>query len=105
MHGNNRKEQKKMESAINMKELTKKVVILNNFSSPYVSQAIVVLKDYNPKLESKAIADAEQIVGRYIERIQKNGQPKAARKKGRYLKIIIGLVLAVTMCIAIKYLS
>ena len=37
-----------------MKELTKKVVILNNFSSPYVSQAIIILKDYNPKLESRA---------------------------------------------------
>ena len=36
-----------------MKELTKKVVILNNFSSPYVSQAIIILKDYNPKIESK----------------------------------------------------
>ena len=45
-----------------MKELTKKVVILNNFSSPYVSQAIIILKDYNPKLESRAIADAETIV-------------------------------------------
>ena len=53
-----------------MKELTKKVVILNNFSSPYVSQAIIILKDYNPKLESRAIADAETIVSRYIERIQ-----------------------------------
>ena len=41
-----------------MKELTKKVVILNNFSSPYVSQAIIILKDYNPKLESRAaVAD------------------------------------------------
>ena len=65
-----------------MKELTKKVVILNNFSSPYVSQAIIILKDYNPKLESRAIADAETIVSRYIERIQKNGQPtKAVRSK------------------------
>ena len=44
-----------------MKELTKKVVILNNFSSPYVSQAIIILKDYNPKLESRAIADAIKI--------------------------------------------
>lgn len=73
-----------------MKELTKKVVILNNFSSPYVSQAIIILKDYNPKLESRAIADAETIVSRYIERIQKNGQPtKAVRSKSKILKILI----------------
>lgn len=64
-----------------MKELIKKVVILNNFSSPYVSQAIIILKDYNPKLESRAIADAETIVSRYIERIQKtdNQQRLSAR--------------------------
>ena len=77
-----------------MKELTKKVVILNNFSSPYVSQAIIILKDYNPKLESRAIADAETIVSRYIERIQKNGQPtKAVRSKSKILKILICLIL------------
>lgn len=87
-----------------MKELTKKVIILNNFSSPYVSQAIVVLKDYNPKLESKAVADAEAIVGRYIERIQRNGQPaRTARKKGRFIKIIVGLALSIILCAIIKY--
>ena len=58
-----------------MKELIKKVVILNNFSSPYVSQAIIILKDYNPKLESRAIADAETIVSRYIERTTNKGCP------------------------------
>ena len=88
-----------------MKELTKKVVILNNFSSPYVSQAIIVLKDYNPKLEGKAVADAEMIVSKYIERIQKNEQPvKAVRKKGRLLKIVIGLAIAALFCAAIMYL-
>ena len=77
-----------------MKELTKKVVILNNFSSPYVSQAIIILKDYNPKLESRAIADAETIVSRYIERIQKNGQPtKAVRSKSKILKRLRQYVL------------
>ena len=88
-----------------MKELTKKVVILNNFSSPYVSQAIIILKDYNPKLESRAIA-AETIVSRYIERIQKNGQPtKAVRSKSKILKILICLILIASICFAIKYLS
>ncbi len=85
-----------------MKELTKKVVILNNFSSPYVSQAIIVLKDYNPKLEGRAVADAEMIVGRYIEQLKKNGQPvKAVRKKGKILKIIVGLIIAVLICAVI----
>ena len=87
-----------------MKELTKKVVILNNFTSPYVSQAIIVLKDYNPKLEGKAIEDAEMIVSRYSERIQKNGQPpKAARKKGSLLKVCAGATLIIVFCAAVKY--
>ncbi len=85
-----------------MKELTKKVVILNNFSSPYVSQAIIVLKDYNPKLEGRAVEDAEMIVGRYIERLKKNGQPvKAVRKKGKILKIIAGSIITVLICAVI----
>ena len=88
-----------------MKELTKKVVILNNFSSPYVSQAIIILKDYNPKLESRAIADAETIVSRYIERIQKNGQPTKAVRSKSILKILICLILIASICFAIKYLS
>lgn len=86
-----------------MKELTKKVVILNNFSSPYVSEAIVVLKDYNPKLEGKAIADAEMIVSRYIERIEKNGQSlRTVRKKSKLTKFIIGTIIAALIVAAIK---
>lgn len=86
-----------------MKELTKKVVILNNFSSPYVSEAIVVLKDYNPKLEGKAIADAEMIVSRYIERIEKNGQSlRTVRKKSKLTKFIIGTIIAALIAAAIK---
>ena len=38
-----------------MKDITKKVVILNNFSSPYICEAIIVLRDYNQKLEGKII--------------------------------------------------
>lgn len=90
-----------------MKELTQKVVILNNFSSPYVSQAIVVLKDYNPKLEGRAIADAEMIVSNYIERIEKKGQPvRAARKKSKcskFFKFVIGLAISTAIFFAVRY--
>ena len=51
-----------------MKDITKKVVILNNFSSPYISEAIIVLRDYNHKLEGKIIDEAEKIVAEYIEK-------------------------------------
>lgn len=88
-----------------MKELTKKVVILNNFSSPYVSQAIIVLKDYNPHLEGKAIEDAEMIVSRYIDKIN-GGQPaKTVRRKNKLFKILIGAVIIIAVCAAIKYLK
>lgn len=88
-----------------MKELTKKVVILNNFSSPYISQAIIVLKDYNPKLDDRAVADAEIIVGRYIEQLKKNEQPaRAVRKKGKLLKIIAILAVCALFCAAVKSL-
>lgn len=51
-----------------MKDITKKVVILNNFSSPYICEAIIVLRDYNQKLEGKIIEEAEKIVAEYIEK-------------------------------------
>ena len=50
-----------------MKDITKKVVILNNFSSPYISEAIIVLREYNPKLEGRIIDEAERIVADYID--------------------------------------
>lgn len=86
-----------------MKELTKKVVILNNFSSPYISQAIIVFKDYNPRLEGRAIEDAEAVVSRYIERMQKNGQPvPAARGNHKLLKIFAGIIFAAAIVAVIK---
>lgn len=80
-----------------MKDITKKVVILNNFVSPYVCEAIIILKDYDPRFESKALMDAEKIVSDYIEKLNKNGQsPKPiARKKTKFAKYIIaGSIIA-----------
>lgn len=88
-----------------MKELPQRVVILNNFSSPYIKEAIIVLKEYNPSLDSKAVADAEMIVGRYIERMQKNGQPQTAvRKNTKFIKLLAGLALTALICVSIKLL-
>ena len=58
-----------------MKDMLKKVVILDNLSSPYVHQAIIVMRDYNPKLESKAVIEAERIVNAYLDNMKlKSGQ-------------------------------
>ena len=60
-----------------MKDLTKKVVILENLASPYVHQAIIVMRDYNPKLESRAVMEAERIVTAYLDNMKlKNGRSK-----------------------------
>lgn len=89
-----------------MKELTKKIVILNNFSSPYVSRAIIILKDYNPQLDGKAIEDAEMIVSKYIEKIEKSGHPvKNVRKKRKVVKIVVILAAVILFCAAVKYLK
>lgn len=60
-----------------MKDLTKKVVILENLASPYVHQAIIVMRDYNPKLESRAVMEAERIVSAYLD----NMKLKSGRRK------------------------
>lgn len=69
-----------------MKDVMKKVVILENLSSPYVHQAIIVMRDYNPKLESNAVIEAERIVSAYLDNMKlKNGRQPAVRKKRSFL--------------------
>jgi hypothetical protein len=78
-----------------MKDRTKKVVILNNFVSPYVCEAIIILKDYDPRLESKAIMDAEKIVSDYIKKLNKNEQSvkPIAHKKSKLIKYLIAAAI------------
>ena len=66
-----------------MKDITKKVVILNNLSSAHISEAIIVLKDYDPRLEGKIISEAEKKVSDYIDRTKKKEQAlkRPVRKK------------------------
>lgn len=68
-----------------MKNTAKKAVVLNNFSSPYISEAIIILKDYRPELEGKVISDAERIVSAYIEKQERN------REKERFASQTRGL--------------
>ncbi len=51
-----------------MKNLSKQVVILDKISSPYIHQAIIILKDYSPEHHDKIMAEAEQIVSSYFDR-------------------------------------
>ena len=49
-----------------MKNLSKHAVILDNFSSPYIHQAIIILKNAPISQHDKIIAEAEQIVASYF---------------------------------------
>lgn len=67
-----------------MKNTAKQAVILENLSSPYVQQAIIILKEYNPIFEDKIIEDAEKIVSAYLN------QPRLCEKSRRsFLPIMI----------------
>lgn len=83
-----------------MRDITKKVVILNNLSSPYICEAIIVLKDYNPRLESKVIEDAEKIVSDYMEKIKKNEQTvKRSAPKGKKSLILCLIASLITIAV------
>lgn len=63
-----------------MKEISHKVVILNKLESPYISEAIIILKNSCTVPQSKAVEEAERIVRSYLDRAEKNGQSaKTAR--------------------------
>lgn len=82
-----------------MKDVMKKVVILENLSSPYVHQAIIVMRDYDPKLESLAVIEAERIVSAYLdnmktEKKQSRASGTAVRKRHPFRFILISLSIA-----------
>ena len=90
-----------------MKDLTKKVVILENLASPYVHQAILVMRDYNPKLEAKAVIEAERIVSAYLDNMKlKNGQSakRSVRNRHPHFLYLAVSVVSVLFTIAITKL-
>ncbi len=90
-----------------MKDLTKKVVILENLASPYVHQAIIVMRDFNPKLETKAVVEAERIVNAYLDNMKlKNGQSarRPVRKRHSFLLYLAVAVVSALVTIAVMKL-
>ena len=87
-----------------MKDVMKKVVILENLSSPYVHQAIIVMRDYNPKLESLAVIEAERIVSAYLDnmKIEKRQSRKSgtARKKHSFILALMSASVIALVAIA-----
>lgn len=84
-----------------MKDITKKVVILNNLSSAHISEAIIVLKDYDPRLEGKIISEAEKIVSDYIDRTKKKEQALKRPVRKKTNSVLLCLISMVAFAIAV----
>ena len=89
-----------------MKDITKKVVILNNLSSPHICEAIIVLKDYDPRLEGKIISEAEKIVSDYIDRTKKKEQAlkRPVRKQKNPLLVYLTAIAVISAIIGLYFI-
>lgn len=77
-----------------MKNREKKVIILDNLASPFIAQAIIILKENAPEREDNILREAEQIVAGYFP-AQKNTRPL---KKQSFLAV--GICLALLLILA-----
>ncbi len=83
-----------------MKNTTKQVVILDNFQSPYIHQAILILKEYNPELEGKIIEEAEKIVSGYLHHPQ---EIKEENKK-RVAPFLISFAFSIGLAFVLSHI-
>lgn len=79
-----------------MKNKTKQVVILDSFSSPYIMQAILILKDYNPALEDQVIQEAERVVNQYLNR-------KNLQKKKSFSALFPWILTAIFLAVGLSF--
>ncbi len=101
-----------------MQKNTKRAVIITNPSSPYISEAIIFLKENMSIKEEKIIIEAEKIIDEYIRGSQfmsdidygkrdddislyKKGTIKKAKKTHRrHMAVILSIVTAVfALCV------
>ena len=80
-----------------MKNLSKQAVILDNLSSPYIDQAIIILKNNPIGQQDKFIAEAERIVASYFNN-KISVSPCTEQKKNTSLKATIILLAAALIC-------
>ena len=84
-----------------MKKTQKRAFILNECKSPYIAQAIFVLKDGVSEQESGVLADAERIVSSYM------GESKHFKSKKDtplYIKLsVAAVILLSSIAIAAAY--
>ena len=85
-----------------MKNLSKQVVILDNLSSPYIHQAIIILKKYTPQQHEKIIEEAENVVLEYFNKnpIQNPHQTKTKSNFGlKCALIVLSIALSISLMV------
>lgn len=89
-----------------MKSSSKKAIILNNLTSPYIYQAIVILTENGVKNENTALKEAEKIVSEYISKQKKDesedillySRPVKSARKSPIIPLLATLGL-LSMCL------
>ena len=77
-----------------MKRTNKRAFIMENCNSPYIAQAIFILKDGFEAENTKVITEAERIVAAYMGR-----KPHVAEKGKKYhTKLIVALCTFGLLC-------
>lgn len=71
-----------------MKNATHRVVILKDFNSELISQAIIFLKDSCSESEAKILEEAEKVVEKYMQ-TQKNPPTETCRKHSKLTKTFV----------------
>lgn len=82
-----------------MKNLSKNAVILDNLSSPYIHQAIIILKDNSHIPNEKIILEAEKIVSSYFNKLSINpvGVPEQKNTALKAAVIILGIAFGISL--------
>ncbi len=76
------------------------MVILDNLSSPYIHQAIIILKNYAPEQHQKIIAEAEKVVSEYFNKHSPhNPSGNMGRKSNLGLKCAV-VILSIALFIS-----
>ena len=71
-----------------MKNKEKKVIILDNIASPFISQAIIILKEGAEYEENNIIKEAEKIVSGYFS-------PKSKKFPKKNTKLLWGITISI----------
>ena len=79
-----------------MKNKEKKVIILDNLSSPFISQAIIILKENTTYEQNTILEEAEKIVADFFPKSKKNPTKKNNKLFWAglvFTTIIVGLLI------------